>query len=193
MPVGKMVLNRNPTNFFAEVEQAAFCPASIVPGIELSADKLLQGRIFSYADTQRYRVGPNYLQLPVNQPLVPVNNDQQDGVMQQRASYGGGTVNYEPNTLGGGMPKEAQQTAVARIRVEGEVDRRKISLTNDFEQAGERYRSLSKMDQDHLVDNIADSLGKADMPIQKRMIGNLTKANTELGRRVAEKLGLQPL
>ncbi len=192
MPVGKMVLNRNPENFFAEVEQAAFCPASIVPGIELSSDKLLQGRIFSYADTQRYRVGPNYLQLPVNRPLVPVNNDQQDGAMQQHASYGGGTVNYEPNTLGGGMPKEAQPTPTVETHVEGEVDRRKISLTNDFVQAGERYRGLSKMDQDHLVDNIVDSLGKADVPIQKRMIENLTKADTELGRRVAEGLNIQP-
>jgi catalase len=192
MPIGKMVLNRNPENFFAEVEQAAFCPASIVPGIELSADKLLQGRIFSYADTQRYRVGPNYLQLPVNRPLVSVNNDQQDGAMQQHASYGGGTVNYEPNTLGGGMPKEAQPTATPRTFVEGEIDRRKISLTNDFAQAGERYRSLSKMDQDHLVDNIADSLDKAEVPIQKRMIENLTEADMELGRRVAEKLNLQP-
>jgi catalase len=188
MPVGKMVLNRNPENFFAEVEQAAFCPASIVPGIELSADKLLQGRIFSYADTQRYRVGPNYLQIPVNSPMVPVNNDQQDGAMQHHASYGGGTVNYEPNTLADGMPKEAQPTPTAKTHVEGEIDRRKISLTNDFTQAGERYRSLSKTDQDHLVDNIADSLGKANVPIQKCMVENLTKADAELGRRVAEKL-----
>ena len=190
MPVGKMVLNRNPENFFAEVEQAAFCPASIVPGIELSADKLLQGRIFSYADTQRYRVGPNYLQIPVNRPLVPVNNDQQDGAMQHTPN--GGTVNYEPNTLGGGTPKEAQPIATARTYVEGEIDRRKISLKNDFAQAGERYRALSKIDQDHLVGNIVDSLGKADVPIQKRMIENLTKADVELGRRVAEGLNIQP-
>jgi catalase len=151
---------------------------------------LLQGRIFSYADTQRYRVGPNYLQLPVNRPLVPVNNDQQDGAMQHAPN--GGTVNYEPNTLGGGMPKEAQPTATTRTHVEGEIDRRKISLTNDFAQAGERYRGLSMMHQDHLVDNIVDSLGKADMPIQKRMVENLTKADAELGRRVAEKLNIQP-
>jgi catalase len=190
MPVGKMVLNRNPENFFAEVEQAAFCPASIVPGIELSADKLLQGRIFSYADTQRYRVGPNYLQIPVNRPLVPVNNDQQDGAMQHTPN--GGPVNYEPNTLEGGTPKEAQPVATARTYVEGEIDRRKISLKNDFAQAGERYRSLSKIDQDHLVGNIVDSLGKADVPIQKCMIENLTKADVELGRRVAEGLNIQP-
>src|SRR3972149_5706100 len=188
MPVGKMVLNRNPENFFAEVEQAAFCPASLVPGIELSADKLLQGRSFSYADTQRYRVGPNYLQLPVNRPLVPVNNDQQDGAMQHHVPYRGGPVNYEPNTLGGGTPKETQPTATAKVHVDGEVERRKISLTNDFTQAGDSHRGLGMMHQDHLVGNIVDSLGKADLPIQKRMVENLTKADAELGRRVAEGL-----
>ena len=97
MPVGKMVLNRNPENFFAEVEQTAFCPASIVSGIDFSADKLLQGRTFSYADTQRYRLGANYLQLAINRPLVPVNNNQRDGAMQVGAFRG--SVNYEPNSL----------------------------------------------------------------------------------------------
>ncbi len=189
MPVGKMVLNRNPENYFAETEQAAFCPASIVPGIELSADKLLQGRVFSYADTQRHRLGPNYLQIPVNRPLAPVNNNQRDGFMQY-APYGGGTVNYEPNTLGGGMPAEAPATPDEKYLLEGTVTRRKISLTNDFEQAGQRYRSLGKNDQDHLVDNIVDSLGKANKQIQKRMAENLTKADKELGKRVAKGLKL---
>jgi len=189
MLVGKMVLNRNPENYFAEVEQAAFCPASIVPGIELSADKLLQGRAFAYADTQRHRLGPNYLQLPINRPRVPVNNLQRDGAMQY-APYGGGTVNYEPNTLAGGMPREAPAYPTSQPQVEGKVVRRRISLTNDFEQAGELYRSFSKVDQDHLVDNIVDSLGKADKPIQRRMVENLTKADAGLGKRVAEGLKL---
>jgi len=189
MPVGKMVLNRNPENYFAEVEQAAFCPASIVPGIELSADKLLQGRVFSYADTQRHRLGPNYLQLPINRPRVPVDNNQRDGAMQY-ALYGGGTVNYEPNSLGGGMPGEAPSYLTVQTRVEGNTTRRKISLTNDFELAGGRYRSLGKVDQDHLVDNIVDSLGNADKPIQQRMVENLTKADPDMGRRVAEGLKL---
>jgi catalase len=189
MPVGKMVLNRNPENYFAEVEQAAFCPASIVPGIELSADKLLQGRVFAYADTQRHRLGPNYLQLPINRPRVPVNNNQRDGFMQY-APYGGGTVNYEPNTLAGGMPGEAPAYPTSHYRIEGNAVRQKISLTNDFEQAGERYHSLSKVEQDHLVDNIVDSLGKADKPIQQRMVGNLTKADPKFGKRVAEGLNL---
>jgi catalase len=189
MPVGKMVLNRNPENYFAEVEQAAFCPASIVPGIDFSADKLLQGRIFAYADTQRHRLGANYLQLPVNRPQAPVNNNQRDGAMQY-APYGGGTVNYEPNTLAGGMPREAPATATTHDHLEADLARQKISLTNDFEQAGERYRSLSKVDQDHLVDNIVDSLGKADRTIQQRMVKNLTKANAGLGKRVAKGLKL---
>jgi catalase len=187
MLVGKMILNRNQENYFAEVEQAAFCPASVVPGVELSADKLLQGRAFSYADTQRYRLGPNYLQLPVNRPIVPVNNEQRDGPMQY-APYGDGPVNYEPNTLDGGMPHEAPDTPAERYHLEGDVVRRKISLTNDFEQAGVRYRSLGKVDQDHLVDNIVDSLGKADKPIQQLMVQNLSKADQEFGRRVAEGL-----
>jgi catalase len=160
-----------------------------VPGIELSADKLLQGRVFSYADTQRHRLGPNYLQLPINRPQVPVNNDQRDGFMQY-APYGGGTVNYEPNTLAGGMPHEVPATATEKYNLEGAVVRRRISLTNDFEQAGQRYRSLGKMAQAHLVDNIVDSLGKANKQIQKRMVENLTKADREFGKRVAKGLKL---
>ncbi|MGD0329766.1 MAG: catalase [Nitrososphaeria archaeon] len=189
MPVGKMVLDRNPENFFAEVEQAAFCPASIVPGIELSADKLLQGRVFSYADTQRHRLGANYLQLPVNRPVVPVNNNQRDGSMQY-APYGGGTVNYEPNTLAEGMPSEAPAIPTGYPHVAGDITRRKISVTNDYKQAGERYRSLGKLDQDHLVDNIVDSLGKANTSIQKRMVKNLAAADPQLGNRVAKGLKL---
>jgi catalase len=188
MLVGKMVLNRNPENFFAEVEQAAFCPASIVPGIELSADKLLQGRVFSYADTQRHRLGTNYLQLPINQPKVPVDNNQRDGTMQHTIHIG--AVNYDPNTLADGLPAEAPASPSEKYQVEGAVVRQKISLTNDFEQAGQRYRSLSKIDQDHLVDNIVDSLGKTKKAIQKRMVENLTKADAELGKRVAKGIKL---
>lgn len=189
MPVGKMVLNRKPENYFAEVEQAAFCPASIVPGIELSADKLLQGRAFAYADTQRYRLGPNYLQLPINRPIVPVNNNQLDGPMQY-APPRGGTANYEPNTLADGEPKEAPAMPADSYHLEGYAVRQKIGLTNDFQQAGERYRSLGKMDQDHLVDNIVDSLGKANEQIQRRMVENLTEADQEMGKRVARGLNL---
>ncbi len=187
MPVGKMVLNRNPENFFAEVEQAAFCPAAIVPGIEFSADKLLQGRTFSYTDTQRYRLGANYLQLPINRPQVPVNNNQRDGSMQ--IGEFSGPVNYEPSSLDPDAPGEAMAGNPYVHRLEGEVTRQKIRLTDDFTQAGERYRSLSKMDQEHLVDNLVADLLKIDRPIQQRMVGNLTNADPELGRLVA--LGLK--
>jgi catalase len=187
MPVGKMVLNRNPDNFFTEVEQAAFCPASIVPGIEFSADKLLQGRTFSYADTQRHRLGANFLQLGVNRPIVPVSNNQRDGAMQN--GQFSGPVNYEPNSLADGMPGEAREEGKSRVyQVEGEVTRRKISLTNDFAQAGERYHSLSKIDQEHLIDNLIADLMHIDKSIQKRVIDNLTKADSALGYSIARGL-----
>jgi len=189
MPVGKMVLNRNPKNFFTEVEQAAFCPASIVPGIEFSSDKLLQGRTFSYADTQRYRLGANYLQLPINRPLVPANNNQRDGAMQ--TGEFSGQVNYEPSSLTDAMLKEVPSGASHINRIEGEVTRQKINLTNDFAQAGERYRSLSKMDQEHLVDNLIADLTHIDKPIQQRIIENLTKADRELGKSVSNGLKLK--
>ena len=190
MKVGKMLLNRNPENFFAEVEQAAFCPATIVPGIELSADKLLQGRVFSYGDTQRYRLGANYLELPINHPHAPVNNNQRDGSMQ--VAHHSGAVNYEPNTLADGMPKEATATPSGKYHLEGDAVRSKIRTTNDYQQAGERYRSLGKVEQDHLEDNIINDLGKANKSIQRRMIENLSKADPELSRRVAKGLALGP-
>ncbi len=189
MPVGKMVLNRNPKNFFTEVEQAAFCPASVVPGIEFSSDKLLQGRTFSYADTQRYRLGANYLQLPINHPLAPVNNHQRDGAMQ--IGEFSGQVNYEPSSFADGMLKEALSSVSRVNRIEGEVTRQKINLTNDFAQAGERYRSLSKIDQEHLVDNLIADLIHIDKPIQQRVIENLIKADAKLGKSVANGLKLK--
>jgi catalase len=186
MPVGKMVLNRNPNNFFAEVEQAAFCPASIVPGIEFSADKLLQGRTFSYADTQRHRLGPNYLQLPINRPTEAVNNNQRDGAMQ--LGKFSGPVNYEPSSIAGGSPAEAAAGSPHVYQVEGKVTRQKIRKTNDFQQAGEKYRSLSKMEKEHLVDNLIADLMHIDKPIQQQAIKNLTKADPNLGESVAKGL-----
>jgi len=188
MPVGKMVLNRNPENFFNEVEQAAFCPAAIVPGIEFSADKLLQGRTFSYTDTQRYRIGANYLQLPINRPRVPVNNNQRDGSMQ--IGEFSGQVNYEPSSLDPDVPGEALAGNPYVHRIEGEVTRQKIRLTDDFTQGGDRYQSLSKMDQEHLVDNLVADLMNIDRPIQQRVVENLTNADPEFGRLVAEGLKL---
>lgn len=173
---------------FAEVEQAAFCPAAIVPGIEFSADKLLQGRTFSYTDTQRYRLVTNYLQLPINRPRVPVNNNQRDGAMW--TGEFSGHVNYEPNSLDPDAPGEALAGKPYMHSIEGEVMRQKIRLTNDFIQAGERYRSLNKMDQEHLVDNLTADLLSINRPIQQRVVDNLTNADSEFGRLVAEGLKL---
>lgn len=189
MKVGKMVLDRNPENYFAEVEQAAFGVSAMVPGIEPSADKLLQGRLFAYADTQRHRLGPNFLQIPVNRPKVPVENNQRDGFMQSGAGHTG-TVNFGPNSLGDDQPHQSGDPVFGGRPLTGGEVRQKIALTNDFQQAGERYRSLSKTDQDHLVDNIADSLSHAKKEIQKRMVENLTKADPEMGKRVAKGMNL---
>lgn len=187
IPVGKMVLNKNPENFFAEVEQSAFCPATIVPGIDFSNDKLLQGRVFSYTDTQRYRLGANYLELPINRPKVLVNNNQQDGFMQVMPNHG--STNYYPNTLGGGVPKQAPVTGIPEIIfVEGNEIRKAIPKKDDYAQAGERYISLNTTDQDHLVSNIVESLSSAIKPIQERMLVHFMKANQELGKRISSGL-----
>jgi len=187
MPVGKIVLNKNPENFFAEVEQSAFCPATIVPGIEFSNDKILQGRVFSYTDTQRYRLGTNYLEIPINRPKVPVNNNQQDGLMQIMPNHG--SINYYPNSLGSGHPMQAPENGTpGSSYVKGNEVRIPISKKNDYAQAGERYRNLNTIEQDHLVSNIVESLSAAIKPIQERMLVHFMKANKEFGNRIAKGL-----
>ncbi|MGL5514148.1 MAG: catalase, partial [Sporomusa sp.] len=156
MPVGRMVLNKNPDNFFLEVEQSAFSPAAIVPGIDFSNDRILQGRIFPYGDTQRYRIGVNYLELPTNMPRKKVANNMQDGAMQ--AMYTPGIANYYPNTLGGGMPMPAPERGrPAQQFISGNITRKAIPGDNYY-QAGCRYRAMSAMKQKHLVSNIVESL-----------------------------------
>ncbi|MBU3100289.1 MULTISPECIES: catalase [Clostridium] len=187
MPIGKIVLNRNPKNFFAEVEQSAFCPATIVPGIDFSNDKILQGRVFSYTDTQRYRLGTNYLEIPINRPKVPVNNNQQDGFMQIMPNHS--STNYYPNSLGCGLPKQSPENGIPeKTYVEGYEVRKAISKKNDYAQAGERYCSLSTIEQDHLVSNIVESLSAAIKPIQERMLVHFMKANKEFGKRIEKGL-----
>jgi len=188
MPVGKMVLNKNPDNFFAEVEQAAFCPSSIVPGIEFSADKLLQGRTFSYADTQRHRLGPNFLQIPVNTPTIEVNNSQRDGPMQM-GKYSG-PVNYEPASIAEGAPMESASGTQSTFQTEGYAIRKKISKTNDFQQATAKYLSLSKTDKEHLIDNFVADLTPIQKQVQQRVIANLKKVDQELAELVTKGLKL---
>jgi catalase len=154
--VGTMTLNRNPANVFQETEQAAFAPGNLVPGIEPSEDRLLQGRVFSYNDTQLYRVGTNVFQLPINAPKAAVNNNNQDGELNPGARTG--MVNYEPSRL---SPK--LQDAALRgspLLLTGTTQQAAIGKTLNFRQAGDFYRSLSKPAQANLVANLAGDLGK---------------------------------
>ncbi|VUT24790.1 MAG: hydroperoxidase II [Candidatus Methanolliviera sp. GoM_asphalt] len=188
LPIGKMVLNRNPENFFAEVEQVAFAPAVMVPGIELSADKMLQGRLFSYPDTQRHRIGTNYMQIPINRPKVDVRNNQRDGYMTMNKQSG--HINYEPSSLPDAL-KESPPYPESKTKISGEIARKKISKTNDFRQAGVLYRSMSKIDQDHLIDNIVVELKDVDRHIQEKMISYFMEADKEYGERVLNGIGLK--
>lgn len=191
IPFGRLVLNRNPQNYFAEVEQAAFEPSTIVPGVEFSPDKMLQGRIFAYADAHRYRIGPNYAQLPINRPIAQVSNYQRDGAMQF-GENGGSGPNYEPNSLGG--PKQAPQYAMQPFEVRGyatSVPNPRHSDDDDFVQAGDLYRLMSETDRSHLVGNLTGHMSAVTRKeIQMRQIWNFYRADTEYGTRVAQGLGI---
>ncbi|WNQ14356.1 catalase [Paenibacillus aurantius] len=190
LPVGKMVLDQNPENYFAEVEQAAFGTGVLVDGLDFSDDKLLQGRTFSYSDTQRYRVGTNYLQLPINAPKTRVATNQRDGQMAymvDRAPDQNPHVTYEPSSLGGlteAKPagKEHQPAYSAKLV------REKISRPNDFKQAGETYLQFEDWEREELISNLVDALKICQPVIQEKMIGYFTEAHSEYGRRVAEGL-----
>ncbi len=190
MPVGRMVLDRNPENYFAEAEQSAFSPGNLVPGIATSPDKMLQGRLFSYHDTHRHRLGPNYQLLPVNSPKAsPANNYQRDGFMRFD-SNGGGGPNYLPNSFGGPAPEV--EAAEPPFEVAGKAARQPYTHPNDdFAQAGDLYRKvMTDEEQAHLIGNIVAHLGSAQKRIQLRQTSLFYKADTEYGRRVAEGLGL---
>jgi catalase len=189
-PVGRMVLNRNPENYFAEVEQAAFSPGTLVPGIAASPDKMLQGRLFSYHDTHRHRLGPNYHLLPVNSSrAAPVDNYQRDGFMRFGPN-GGGSPNYYPNSFGGPTPDPT--AAEPPFDVSGMAARQGYTHPNDdFVQAGDLYRKvMTEEDREHLIGNIVAHLGRAQKRIQLRQTALFYKADPEYGRRVAEGLGL---
>jgi catalase len=188
--IGKLVLNRNPVNYFAEVEQAAFCPGNLVPGIAISPDKMLQARVFSYHDTHIHRLGPNHHLIPVNAPKnAQEESYQRDGFMRVDANGGGGP-NYFPNSFGG--PEPDPNSGEPRFEVSGEAGRYPFTYPNDdFVQAGTLYRKvMSDQDRDHLIGNIVDHLGGAKKRIQLRQIALFYKADSDYGRRVAEGLGL---
>jgi len=188
--VGKLVLNRNPVNYFAEVEQAAFCPGNLVPGIAASPDKMLQARIFSYHDTHLHRLGPNYQLIPVNAPKnAPEMSYQRDGSMQ--VDNGGGSgPNYWPNSFGGPAPDPAAKEP--GFEVAGPADRHPYSHPNDdFVQPGDLFRKvMTEKDRENLIGNIVSHLGGAQKRIQLRQSALFFKADPDYGRRVAEGLGL---
>lgn len=188
-PVGKMTLNRNPEDYFAEVEQSAFGTGVLVDGLDFSDDKMLQGRTFSYSDTQRYRVGTNYLQLPINQPKCHVATNQRDGQMayNQGGVKNNPHVNYEPSTLGGFKEAPAQGAEYSPL-YHAALVRQKIDRQNNFKQAGETYRNFEDWERDELIKNLVNTLATANNDIQSRMIDMFTQCDADYGRRVAEGL-----
>ncbi len=180
MPVGVMTLNENPKSFFAETEQSAFCPANLVPGVELSDDKMLQGRAFSYIDTQRHRIGPNFMQLPVNRAISPINNNQREGDMEYWINPN--PINYSPNTLSGNVPLPANIPVPPAKMAKGKVVRQPITKTDDFTQAGERFRSFTRREKEVFVDNIAVELAVCKKDIVDRVLHNFAQASMEWAR-----------
>ncbi len=189
--VGVMELNGNPENYFADVEQSAFSPANVVPGISFSPCKMLQARIFSYADASRYRLGVNFERLPINCPhAAKVQNAyQRDGAMRFDDN-GGGDPNYEPNTMGGPLadPKYTEPP----LKITGNADRyeQKRGVDDDYIQPGNLYRLMSPEQQKELAENIAGSLGKVPKNLQEKMIAHFSKADPAYGEGVAKALGL---
>ncbi len=194
-PIGKMVLNRNPDNYFAETEQVAFQPSNIVPGIDFSDDPLLQGRIFSYGDTQVHRLGSaNYTDLPINRPVCPFDNNQRDGVMQYNIPTS--KVNYYPNSLGNGCPMTAPENLGGFVSHKEPVEGHKIrerspSFSDHFSQATLFWNSLSEVEKEHLVKAAHFELGKVmNLGIKERMLELLNSVDHQLAIRVAKGLGL---
>lgn len=184
--IGKMTLNENPKNFFGEIEQLAFCPVNLIPGIEFSDDKMLQGRGFSYKDTQRHRIGANFEQLPVNRSVAPVNNNFQDGPM--RYHYKGGCINYKNNSLNCNKPKPYAKGNEYNIKVNGTIVKEPIDKVDDFKQAGQRIRKLNRKDYCHLLDNMASDMWCVDKKIQLKVIENFCKADKEFADKLKERL-----
>jgi len=188
--IGKLVLDRNPQNYFAEVEQSAFSPASFVPGIAASPDKLLQGRLFAYHDTHLHRLGPNYHLIPVNFPKnAPEASYQRDGAMRMDKN-GGRFPNYWPNSFGG--PSPDADAADPAFDVSGDAKRHSQQITdNDFIQPGLLYRHvMTDVERDNLIGNIVSHISGADSRIQFRQCALFYKADKDYGTRVAEGLGL---
>jgi len=191
--VGTMVLTSNVRNFFAENEQLSFGTGVLVDGLDFSDDKMLVGRTFSYSDAQRYRVGPNYLQLPVNSAKnASVATNQRDGQMTYHVDGGGENphVNYEPSIMGGLREAEYPTHDDQGPEIAGRLTRKRIPRTNDYTQAGQRYLLLEKWEQDDLVANFVTLIGQAAREVQERMVWHFYMAEEELGARVGAGLDI---
>ncbi|WP_423410804.1 catalase KatA [Heyndrickxia sp. MSNUG] len=187
--VGRMVLNRNPENYFAEVEQATFSPGTLVPGIDVSPDKMLQGRLFAYADAHRYRVGANHQHLPINRAKSEVNSYQRDGQMRFDGN-GGKSVNYEPNSFGG--PTEVNEHKQASFPVSGVAENVGYDHHDHYTQTGDLYRLMNEEERTRLVANIVAAMKPVERDdIKLRQIGHFYKADPEYGTSIAQGLGLQ--
>jgi catalase len=193
--IGKMTLNRNPDNFFAETEQVAFHIGNIVPGIDFTNDPLLQGRLFSYLDTQLTRLGgPNFHEIPINRPVVPVHNNQRDGFMRQTINRG--QTSYDPNNLRGGCPFQAGMDMSGFTSYAERIDAQKIrerhpSFFDHFSQAAMFFNSQSEAEQNHIVKALRFELGKVEtLPIRERMLFLLAQVDKTLATKVANGLGM---
>ena len=187
--VGMLELNRNPENYFAEVEQASFSPSNIVPGIGFSPDKMLQARIFSYADAHRYRVGTHYEQLPVNRPKVPVHTYDFDGPMRFDAPKTGDAY-YEPNSFNG--PKEDKRYAEPPLKISGDADRYNHRLGNDdYAQPGDLFRLMDAGQQGRLFQNIAAAMAGVPEEIVQRQLVHCHRADPRYAAGVAQALGVK--
>ncbi len=187
--VGFFELNRNPENYFRDVEQAAFNPANVVPGISFSPDKMLQGRLFSYGDAQRYRLGVNHHQIPVNAPKCPVNSYHRDGQMRVDANAGS-TIGYEPNSYG--KWQEQPEFKDPPLAVRGDVYQWNFREDDDdyYTQPGKLFRLMSPEQQKVLFENTARNMGDIPKEIKLRHIGNCLKADPAYGKGVADALGI---
>jgi len=188
MDVGVMELNRNPENYFADVEQAAFNPANVVPGIGFSPDRMLQGRLFSYGDAQRYRLGVNHYQIPVNEPKCPYHNFHRDGAMRVDGNEGS-TIHYEPNSYG--QWQEQKEFVEPPLELEGAAFHYDHREDGDYyTQPGNLFRLMTAEQQQVLFENTAGEVGGAERFIQERHISNCYKADPEYGKGVANALGI---
>ena len=187
--VGEFELNRNPANYFAEVEQAAFNPANVVPGISFSPDKMLQGRLFSYGDAQRYRLGVNHGQIPVNAPRCPVHSYHRDGAMRMDGNYGS-TLGYEPN--GYGQWQEQPDFREPPLEINGAADHWDFREDDAdyYSQPRALFRLMTSAQQQALFDNTARAMGDAPEEIKRRHIANCTQCDPAYGAGVAKALGL---